>query len=294
MTHPEHAGGDPHHRTGRFDTEDLHPGQRREQQLAEPRPRATKPRLALQMTVAALDAGVSTSWVTGDETYGQDPGLRAGLEAREVGYVLAVSCATKVRINQGRTAISADEAADRLPASAWYRQSAGPGAKGPRYYDWAWVHIGTGDHRHLLIRRNPTTSELAFYLCWSPQIVPLSELERVAGTRWCIEECFQAAKGQVGLDHYQVRKWTTWHRHVTQAMLALAFLAIAVQDARPTRPADPNRPARSRELVDLTVPEIRRLIGAPFSPVMSLRALLHWSNWRRSHQASARRSHYRR
>ncbi|MET9727792.1 IS701 family transposase [Streptomyces zaomyceticus] len=255
----------------------------------------TKPRLALQMIAATLDAGISTSWVTGDEAYGQDPGLRAGLEARSVGYVLAVSCATRVRINQGRTAIRTDQAADRLPASAWHRQSAGPGAKGPRYYDWAWVHVGTGGHRHLLIRRNPTTSELAFYLCWSPRTVPLSELVRVAGTRWCIEECFQAAKGQVGLDHYQVRNWTAWHRHVTLAMLALAFLAVAVDDARPTRLADPNRPARSREPVDLTVPEIRRLIGTLFSPpARSLSALLHWSNWRRSHQASARRSHYRR
>lgn len=256
---------------------------------------ATKPRLALQMITAALDAGVGTSWVTGDEAYGQDPGLRAGLEAREVGYVLAVSCATRVRINQGRTLIRADEAADRLPASTWQRQSAGSGAKGPRYYDWAWVQNGTDEHRHLLVRRNPTTGELAFYLCWSPRIVPLSELVRVAGIRWCIEECFQAAKGQVGLDHYQIRNWTAWHRHVTLAMFALAFLAVATDDARPTRPADPNRPARSGEPVDLTVPEIRRLIGALLSPpVTSLNALLHWSNWRRSHQASARRSHYRR
>ncbi|MEU7061789.1 IS701 family transposase [Streptomyces sp. NPDC046197] len=96
---------------------------------------STKPRLALQMIAAALDAGVSTSWVTGDEAYGQDPGLRAGLEAREVGYVLAVSCATRARINQGRTLVRADEVASRLPVSAWNRQSAGPGAKGPRYYD---------------------------------------------------------------------------------------------------------------------------------------------------------------
>ncbi|WP_374955489.1 IS701 family transposase [Streptomyces sp. Ru72] len=108
---------------------------------------ATKPRLALQMIAAALDAGVSTSWVTGDEAYGQDPGLRAGLEAREVGYVLAVSCTTRVRINQDRTAIRADEVAGRLPASAWHRQSAGLGAKGPRYYDWAWVRTSTDDHR---------------------------------------------------------------------------------------------------------------------------------------------------
>jgi SRSO17 transposase len=255
----------------------------------------TKPSLALQMITAALDAGVSTSWVTGDEAYGQDPGLRTGLEARAVGYVLAVSCSTRIRINSGQTLIRADEVTRQLPTAAWQRQSAGSGAKGPRYYDWAWVHIGTDDRRHLLVRRNPATRELAVYLCWSPRIVALSELVRVAGTRWSIEECFQAAKGQVDLDHYQVRNWTAWHRHVSLAMLALAFLAVVVDDARPSRPADPNHPARSGDPVDLTVPEVRRLVSALCSPRSgSLSALLSWLDWRRGHQATARRSHYQR
>ncbi|MFE7582650.1 hypothetical protein ACFU5Y_13980 [Streptomyces gardneri] len=78
--------------------------------------------------------------------------------------------------------------ADRLPEAAWHRQSAGTGAKGLRYYDWAWIYIGTGEHRHLLVRRNPTTRELAFYLCWSPTAAPLAELVRVAGSRWSVEE----------------------------------------------------------------------------------------------------------
>jgi SRSO17 transposase len=164
---------------------------------------ATKPTLAGQMIGAALDAGVAASWATGDEAYGQDPGLRALLESRGVGYVLAVACSARVWINDCRTVTRADAVADRLPSSAWHRQSAGAGGKGPRYYDWSWVGIGTDGLRHLLIRRSPASGELAFYLCWSPQPVPLSELVRVAGTRWCIEECFQAAKGQVGLDHYQ-------------------------------------------------------------------------------------------
>ncbi|MCL7493173.1 hypothetical protein M8I34_17430 [Streptomyces sp. MCA2] len=157
------------------------------------------------------------------------------------------------------------------------------------------MSIGAEDHRHLLVRRNPTTGELAFYLCWSPRNVPLSELVRVAGTRWSIEECFQAAKGQVGLDHYQVRNWTAWHRHITLAMLALAFLAAAADDARPSRAEDPNRPTRSSEPIDLTVPEIRSLISVLFRPpTRSLSALLNWSNWRRSHQALARHCHYQR
>ncbi|MFD6276643.1 hypothetical protein ACFWFI_13880, partial [Streptomyces sp. NPDC060209] len=161
-------------------------------------------RLAEEMITAALDAGITASWVTGDEAYGQDPQLRAALEARGVGHVLAVACSTRAKINYGRTSVRADTVAGRLPTTAWHRQSAGNGAKDPRYYDWAWVHIGTGSQRHLLVRRNRSTGELAFYLCWSPTAVTLSALVRVAGARWSVEECFQAAKGQVGLDHYQV------------------------------------------------------------------------------------------
>jgi SRSO17 transposase len=178
------------------------PGRRREAGIPEEVQFVAKPHLAADMITAALDAGITASWVTGDKAYGQDPQLRAALEARGIGYVLAVACSTRVRINQGRTLIRADTVAGRLPATAWQRHSAGNGAKGPRHYDWTWVHIGTGSHRHLLIRRNRTTDELAFYLCWSPTTVTLAELVCVAGIRWSIEECFQAAKSQVGLDHY--------------------------------------------------------------------------------------------
>ncbi|MEV6182906.1 IS701 family transposase [Streptomyces sp. NPDC052015] len=256
---------------------------------------ATKPRLAEEMIAAALDAGIGASWVTGDEAYGQEPRLRAALEARGIGYVMAVACSMRVRINHGRTSVRADTVAGRLPATAWQRRSAGNGAKGPRYYDWAWIHIGTGSHRHLLIRRNRSTGELAFYLCWSPTEVPMSELVRVAGVRWSIEECFQAAKSQVGLDHYQVRHWTSWHRHITLAMLALAFLSALAADAAPERPADAHQLARSSDPITLTVPEIHHLLAAVFNPPAVIPArLLHWSNWRRRHQATARRSHYRR
>ncbi|WPB96568.1 IS701 family transposase [Streptomyces malaysiensis] len=263
--------------------------------IPETVPFATKPRLATEMINAALDAGITASWVTGDEAYGQDPKLRAALETRGTGYVLAVACSTRVRINHGRTLVRADTVAGRLPATAWQRHSAGNGAKGPRYYDWAWVHIGTGRHRHLLIRRNRSTGELAFCLCWSPTEVPLSELVRVAGARWCVEECFQAAKGQVGLDHYQVRHWTSWHRHVTLTMLALAFLTALAADAAPQRPAGTHQLARNSDPVTLTVPEIRHLLASVLSPpAVTAARLLSWSIWRRRHQATARRSHYRR
>ncbi|MFI6851076.1 hypothetical protein [Streptomyces sp. NPDC050416] len=208
---------------------------------------------------------------------------------------MAVACSTRVRINQGRTPIRADVLASRLPATAWQRHSAGIGAKGPRYYDWAWIHIGTGYHRHLLIRRNRTTGEPAFYLCWSPTEATLAELVRVAGTRWSVEECFQAAKSQVGLDHYQVRHWTLWHRHITLAMFALAFLTAVAASTATGQPADPHHPTRSNDPITVTVPEIRHLLSVAFNtPATSATRLLHWSNWRRRHQATARRSHYRR
>jgi SRSO17 transposase len=257
---------------------------------------ATKPRLALQMIEAALDAGCSSSWVTGDEVYGQDPQLRSALEARGIGYVLAVACTSRVRINQDRTAVQVDAVAASLPQDTWHRQSAGAGAKGPRYYDWAGVQTGADRNRCLLIRRNPATGELAFYLCWSPGEVALSALVRVAGIRWCIEECFQAAKGQVGLDHYQVRHWTSWHRHITLAMFALAFLSAVAISAKPDRcTTDLTHPVRSSDPIDLTIPEIRHLISTLFSrPTPPPHSLLAWSIWRRLHQAQARRCHYRR
>jgi SRSO17 transposase len=268
------------------------PERRREAGIPETVEFATKPRLAAEMIAAALDSGITASWVTGDEAYGQDPHLRTVLEARGTGYVLAVACSARVRINHGRTTVRADTVAGSLPATAWQPHSAGRGAKGPRHYDWAWIHIGTGSHRHLLIRRNRTTGELAFYLCWSPTTVTLAELVRVAGIRWSIEECFQAAKSHVGLDHYQVRHWTSWHRHITLAMLALAFLTAVAADAAPARR---HHPAHDSDPISLTVPEIRHLLTAVFTPPAATTArLLHWSIWRRRHQATARRSHYRR
>ena len=184
-----------------------------------------------------------------------------------------------------------------LPTAAWQRYSAGAGSKGPRWYAWAWIDITDSQHpgQTLLIRRNTTTGELAFYRCWSPTPTNLSTLVRVAGTRWCVEESFQAAKGQVGLDHYQIRGWTPWHRFVTLAMLALAILATLTTAAAPAPDPDPHRYARQTDPITLTIPEIRRLLNVLLvKPVHDLAHLLHWSNWRRHHQAAARQAHYRR
>ncbi|MBC8989591.1 IS701 family transposase [Micromonospora chalcea] len=245
---------------------------------------ATKPALARQMIAAALDAGVPFGWVTGDEVYGADPGLRADLEDREIGYVLAVGCDRRVHVNDGRTLVRVDDLADRIPRREWQPHSCGPGAKGPRIYLWAWITTATrpNEYRWLLIRRNRSTGELAFYLCWSPP-VPLHTLVTVAGSRWSIEELFQTGKGQVGLDHYQVRSWTGWHRHVTLAMLALAVLTLLAAQQPDTNP----------EIIALTVAEIRRLLNALVLTVAHPPAhTLHWSIWRRTSQARARRSHY--
>jgi hypothetical protein len=130
---------------------------------------------------------VPARWVAGDEVYGADPGLRSDLEKRGTGYVLAVAC--RHTFTTGLRTSRADELARRLPRSAWQRYSAGPGAKGHRYYDWAWLATDPGQpgHRWLLIRRNRTTRELAYYRCYAPRHVPLPTLVKVAGLRWTVE-----------------------------------------------------------------------------------------------------------
>jgi SRSO17 transposase len=135
----------------------------------------------------ALEAGTPAAWVTGDEVYGADPHLRADLERRRVGYVLAVAASHTVATAAGTCA--ARQLAARLPRRAWQRYSAGEGAKGHRYYDWAWLAIDPGrpGYRHLLIRRSRRTRELAFYRCYSPRRISLPALVKIAGIRWATE-----------------------------------------------------------------------------------------------------------
>jgi SRSO17 transposase len=156
---------------------------------------ATKPQLAQVMIGRALDAGTPAGWVAGDEVYGADPGLRADLERRQIGYVLAVAKTHQVAI-QARPC-PAGQITARLPRSAWQRYSAGQGAKGHRYYDWAWVDIQPGQPgcHWLLVRRHQRTRQLAFYRCYSPRQVSLATLVKIAGRRWATEENFQASKG---------------------------------------------------------------------------------------------------
>ncbi|MET9888105.1 IS701 family transposase [Streptomyces sp. NPDC006430] len=250
---------------------------------------ATKPQLAARMVERALDAGTPARWVAGDEVYGDNPHLRSALEHRRTGYVLAVSSTHPVITRAGK--FQAKTLAARIPKRAWQRMSGGAGAKGERYYDWAQIDIhgptGRLGQWGLLVRRNRRTGELAFYRCFSFRPVPISELVRVAGRRWTIEETFQAGKGLAGLDEHQVRRWTSWHRWVTLAMLANAFLAVTAATERRDRPAPDG-------LIPFTGNEIQHLFAALISPVHDLAHRLRWSLWRRRHQARARASHYQR
>jgi len=201
---------------------------------------ATKPELARKMIERAVRAGVPFSWVAGDEVYGGNPKLRSWLEEQEIAYVMAVACNDVIPTAAG--GIRADELAALVPKRGWQRLSCADGSKGPRLYDWALV--GAGSPRHcLLVRRSLAPGEkgeleLACYRCWSPRPVTLPELVAVAGARWGVEDCFGEAKNEAGLDHYQVRRYRAWYRHVTLSMLAHAFLAVAARAARPGPPPE--------------------------------------------------------
>ncbi|MFD9075855.1 transposase, partial [Streptomyces lasiicapitis] len=227
---------------------------------------ATKPRLATRIVERALDAGAPARWVAGDEVYGDNPHLRTA----------------------GK--FQAKTLAARIPKRAWQRLSAGAGAKGERYYDRAQIDIHDAAGRPgqwcLLARRNRRTGELAFYHCFSPRPVPMSELVRVAGRRWRIEETFQASKGLTGLDEHQVRRWASWHRWATLAMLAHAFVACTAATERRDRPAPDG-------LIPMTGNEIQHLFAAWILPAHDLTHRLRRSHRRRRHQARARRCHYR-
>jgi SRSO17 transposase len=178
-----------------------------------------------------VDAEVPASWVTADEVYGGDPALRGWLEDRDLSYVLAVKGTEPLRTATQETArATASELAASVPVEEWVACSAGHGAKGRRLYDWARIELAApaapGTARWLLVRRSHRDGELAFYACSGPANTSLVGLVRVAGMRWAVEDGFQQAKGEVGLDHYEVRRWPGWYRHITLALLAHAFLVV--------------------------------------------------------------------
>ena len=193
----------------------------------------TKLQLAQLMLERALESGVPFGWVAGDEVYGGDRNLRLMLEREGLSHVLAIKRNEKLwtLTEKGPRQVRADRLASQVDELDWTRCSAGDGAKGPRVYDWAKVEIRPfrepGKGYWLLARRSlADPGKLAYYVCYGPAGTTLEELASVAGTRWAIEECFEEAKGQVGLDQYEVRRWDGWYRHITLAMLAQAYLAV--------------------------------------------------------------------
>lgn len=190
---------------------------------------ATKPALAQQMLERAQQGGMSFAWITADAVYGDNPGLRDFLEEQHQAYVLGISCTETVVLDGRRMQASA--IVEQLPADQWQRLSVGHGTKGPRIYDWAVVELDEVSpeewSKRLLLRRSlKDTEDIAYYRVFAPTASSLAEMVRVAGCRWTIEECFETAKGEVGLDQYEVRSWSGWYRHITLSCFAHAFLSV--------------------------------------------------------------------
>ncbi|MGF1473255.1 MAG: IS701 family transposase [Rubrobacteraceae bacterium] len=198
---------------------------------------ATKGKLAKRMLGRAFEAGVPARWVVADTVYGTARGLRDWLEEQGCSYVLAVPETRGIYYEgcqrQAKTVVRG------LAEEAWTRASAGKGSKGERLYDWACVALTSVDAemdaekagfragRWLLVRRQiDDPQEFAYYLCYGPAQTEVRQLIRIAGKRWSIEDGFKAAKGETGLNEYEVRKWEGWHRHVTLSLLAHAYLAV--------------------------------------------------------------------
>jgi SRSO17 transposase len=209
---------------------------------------ATKPPLAQHMLQRALAAGVPGRWATGDRVYGNDRQLRLWLEAQLQASVLAVSGPEYVwrgwQPRQVKTLLAA------LAEDSWTRLSAGDGAKGPRWYAWQWLPLADPVdppwRRWLLVRRSLSAPKaMTASVVFTPQATALEAVVRVAGRRWTIESGFEAAKGEVGLDHDEVRSWTGWHRPITLVRWADALLTvlragvIAVEALKKSLPAPP-------------------------------------------------------
>jgi SRSO17 transposase len=199
----------------------------------------TRPEQVIEMIDAARAAGVPFSWFTADEEFGQNPGLREHLQKAGTSYVMAVPKNTSYTDAETGREIQLQHVVLKLNHTAWQRRACGIGTKGFRIYDWALIADADADHQYM-IRRSIDDGELAFYHCYNPGKAGFGELVKVAGARWPIEECFGAAKNEVGLDEYQVRKYDAWYRHMTLAMFAHNFLAVTAYKAKKGDPLQPS------------------------------------------------------
>lgn len=221
---------------------------------------ATKPQLARAMIARAIAAGMPFAWVAADSVYGVGE-IEMALRRAGKGYVLGVKGGSQFNswIGKPEVAGTAESIASDLDPSAWQRLSAGTGTKGERVYDWAYLELadleaveysdslsGTWT-RGLLVRRSLANGEQAFFSTWCPVGTPITTLVAVEGRRWAIEDAFETAKTELGLDHNETRSWAGWHRHVSLVMLAFAMMAAVRHRANSLPP--PKRTRRAQQAV---------------------------------------------
>jgi SRSO17 transposase len=186
---------------------------------------ATKPQLAVDLIARAVAGSVPFAWIVADEVYGRAGKLRAYVESLGKGYVFTVPTSFTVTCADGVHTVKT--LLGRVPTHGWSQRSCGAGCKGHRWYEWAWIATSSPTHQ-VLIRRNPDDhSKVTFFYCHTPAGATLATLVRIAGRRWPVETCFQAAKSILGIDAHQVRLWHSWNRHTVLTMLAAAILAVA-------------------------------------------------------------------
>jgi SRSO17 transposase len=263
---------------------------------------ATKPELAKRMLQRAQMAGLPISWVVADTVYGHSPDLRAFLQEQGYAYALAVPSIEVVCV-QTRTGLLLSDVASiahqALGAHDWQRLSQSLGTKGERLFDWARLpvaHAGTVDGRHFLVVRRclDEPHELAYYLVWAPPQTPLSIMVQAIGARWRIEEDLEATKA-LGLDHYEVRSYLGWYRHITLVLLAYAFLVSICVQSREAGNTPAEVPTAGPALIALTPAEVHHLLAHLFFPAPTSAPLIcQWSCWRRTHQYWAGYYHRRR
>ena len=262
----------------------------------------TKPELAIRMIQRAQAARLPIRWVVADTVYGHSSGLRDFLEEQGYTYALAVPSTEAVCVQTRAGILLADVASiahQALRARDWQRLSASLGTKGERLFDWArlpLVQAGTTDGRHWLVVRRclDDPDELAYYLIWAPADTPLPTMVQAIGARWHIEEDLQAGKA-LGLDHYEVRRYVGWYRHITLVLLAAAFLLGITVQSHLTESAPPAEPAAGAPLIPLTPSEARHLLAHLFWPAPTCAPLIcQWSIFRRTHQYWAGYYHRRR
>jgi SRSO17 transposase len=196
---------------------------------------ATKVELARQLLERAIDAGVPARWVVADSFYGRSHGFRRWLEQKGHAYALMIPKTNAVRYQGRRERV--ERLAGRLPSDAWVSVPAEGSSSGRRPWEWTCLELALdkadGMRRWLVVRRSPDApSDLAFYQAYGPQDTTIEKLVSICGSRWQIEECFAQAKGEVGLDQYEVRRWDAWHRYVTLCLLAHALLVVTQAAAR--------------------------------------------------------------